>query len=114
MTLLYPKCRERHFPGGGSDGIIRESDGAHLSQLFVFLRPKLSMKSQVANDLQAYVMDMRTTSGTPLAYPEDDRIRCVACGHRCLIGEDKRGICKVRFVQNGELRVPWGYVAGLQ
>ncbi len=37
----------------------------------------------------------------------------MACGHRCLIGPVRRGICKVRFNQNGELRVPFGYVSGL-
>jgi pyruvate formate lyase activating enzyme len=41
-------------------------------------------------------------------------VRCVACGHRCLIREGKAGICRVRFNQGGELRVPGGYVAGLQ
>ncbi|MGD8604924.1 MAG: AmmeMemoRadiSam system radical SAM enzyme [Anaerolineales bacterium] len=45
---------------------------------------------------------------------EDDEIRCVACGHRCLIRPGRRGICQVRFNQDGELRVPWGYVAALQ
>jgi pyruvate formate lyase activating enzyme len=71
------------------------------------------MKLTVADPLQAYVLDMHTEVGT-LAHPEGDQIRCVACGHRCLIGEGKRGICKVRFVRDGQLRVPWGYVAGLQ
>lgn len=45
---------------------------------------------------------------------EGERIRCVACGHRCLIAPGRRGICKVRFHQDGELRVPYGYVAGAQ
>jgi pyruvate formate lyase activating enzyme len=71
------------------------------------------MKSQVANDVQAYFLDSQTVVGT-LYHCEDDRIRCVACGHRCLIGEGKRGICKVRFNQEGELKVPFGYVAALQ
>src|SRR5436305_1138107 len=71
------------------------------------------MPAQTANEIQAYFMDERTTVGT-LGFPEGDRIRCVACGHRCLIGEGKRGICKVRFNQNGELRVPFGYIAALQ
>jgi pyruvate formate lyase activating enzyme len=31
-----------------------------------------------------------------------------------LIREGRRGICQVRFNQNGKLYVPWGYVAGLQ
>src|SRR5438105_645084 len=71
------------------------------------------MKSQVADDIQAYVMDMRTVTGT-LWDKEGDFIRCVACSHSCLIGEGERGICKVRFNQQGELKVPFGYIAALQ
>lgn len=41
-------------------------------------------------------------------------LRCVACGHRCKIAPGKEGICKVRFNDNGVLKVPHGYVAGLQ
>lgn len=41
-------------------------------------------------------------------------VRCVACGHRCLIHEGRDGICKVRSNRQGTLRVPWGYVGGLQ
>ena len=71
------------------------------------------MKPQTANPTLADVLDQHTAVGS-LAYPEDDRIRCVACGHRCLIGVGKRGICKVRFSEHGQLKVPFGYVAGLQ
>src|SRR5208282_6581597 len=71
------------------------------------------MKTSAADEMQAYVMDMHTVVGT-LCETEDDRIRCVACGHRCLIGEGKRGICKVRYNEHGQLKVPFGYVAGLQ
>ena len=42
------------------------------------------------------------------------KIRCYACGHRCLIKDGGRGICKVRFNAGGVLRVPHGYVAALQ
>jgi len=41
------------------------------------------------------------------------RIECYACGHRCKIGEGKEGICKVRYVENNKLHVPWGYVSSL-
>lgn len=41
-------------------------------------------------------------------------VRCLACGHRCLIRLGKAGVCRVRFNQEGELRVPAGYVAGVQ
>ena len=40
-------------------------------------------------------------------------LKCYACGHRCVINEGKRGICKVRFNEGGRLRVPANYVAAL-
>jgi pyruvate formate lyase activating enzyme len=43
----------------------------------------------------------------------DKALKCFACGHRCLIKEGKRGICKVRFNEDGHLRVPVNYVAAL-
>jgi pyruvate formate lyase activating enzyme len=62
----------------------------------------------------ARLIDPRTREGTlwePLA---GRRVRCVACGHRCVIPPGQRGVCKVRHNPDGRLRVPWGYVAGLQ
>ena len=53
-----------------------------------------------------------TARGT-LVREEGGKLRCLACGHRCLLGEGKEGICRVRFVRDGELRVPWGYVASI-
>ena len=44
----------------------------------------------------------------------DKAVRCVACGHRCYLPVGKVGICKVRFNDDGILRVPRGYVAALQ
>lgn len=41
-------------------------------------------------------------------------VRCYACGHRCRIPPGKDGICRVRFNRDGELKVPWGYIAALQ
>jgi pyruvate formate lyase activating enzyme len=40
-------------------------------------------------------------------------VRCLACGHRCLIKPGRRGICQVRYNDNGVLKAPWGYVAAL-
>ena len=42
------------------------------------------------------------------------RVRCHACGHRCLIPPGQRGVCKVRWNEDGRLMVPGGYVAALQ
>src|ERR1041385_7013143 len=44
----------------------------------------------------------------------DGRLRCYACGHSCPLPEGAVGVCKVRFNENGRLRVPWGYVGGVQ
>jgi pyruvate formate lyase activating enzyme len=64
----------------------------------------------------AEVLDEMTAEGA-VALTEhlpDNSLRCFACGHRCLIKEGKRGICKVRFNEGGHLRVPVNYVAALQ
>jgi pyruvate formate lyase activating enzyme len=66
---------------------------------------------RVADEALAGALDRRTVPGT-LWRAEGDRVRCVACGHRCLIAPGRRGICKVRFNDAGQLRVPFGYVAG--
>ncbi len=63
----------------------------------------------------AEVLDEMTTEGVPevTEHLEQNALRCYACGHRCLIKEGKRGICKVRFNEAGHLRVPVNYVAAL-
>lgn len=66
----------------------------------------------VADESLAARLDRHTAVGE-LWHAEDGRIRCVACGHRCLIAEGRRGVCKVRFNAGGQLRVPFGYVAGV-
>src|SRR5262245_25247618 len=43
-----------------------------------------------------------------------DRVRCFACGHRCLIVPGFDGVCRVRFNDGGTLKVPYGYVGALQ
>src|SRR5947209_20516914 len=73
------------------------------------------MKTRVANESLADLMDRHSVVGAPeLWHAEGDRVRCLACGHRCLIGDGLRGICKVRYNEGGELKVPFGYVAALQ
>src|SRR3954467_12013928 len=63
----------------------------------------------------AEVLDEMTAEGAPevTEHLPDNSLRCFACGHRCLIHEGKRGICKVRFNEHGHLRVPTNYVAAL-
>ncbi|MBA3804881.1 MAG: hypothetical protein H0X14_04115, partial [Acidobacteria bacterium] len=61
----------------------------------------------------AEVIDELTREGaTELTeHLPDKDLRCYACGHRCLIKEGKRGICKVRYNEDGRLMVPTNYVA---
>ena len=68
-----------------------------------------------ANDSPlATVLDTLTVPGELYEKRPDGALTCYACGHRCLIKPGRRGICQVRFNQDGELRVPWGYVGALQ
>src|SRR5436309_8691269 len=63
----------------------------------------------------AEVLDEMTAEGAAelTEHLPGDALRCYACGHRCLINEGKRGICKVRYNEGGHLRVPMNYVAAL-
>src|SRR5436309_5782705 len=63
----------------------------------------------------AEVLDEMTAEGAAelTEHLPDHALRCYACGHRCLIKEGKRGICKVRYNEGGHLRVPINYVAAL-
>jgi len=62
----------------------------------------------------ADTLDQMTTEGELYEKLDDQKVRCVACGHRCIIFDGQRGICKVRFNRGGVLHVPYGYTSGLQ
>jgi len=60
------------------------------------------------------ILDDLTADGELFEALPEEAVRCLACAHRCLIRKGRRGICQVRFNRDGHLRVPWGYVSGLQ
>jgi pyruvate formate lyase activating enzyme len=62
----------------------------------------------------AEVLARFTSEGELYEKLPDRKLRCFACGHRCLIPEGQLGICKVRYNEGGALRVPFGYVGALQ
>lgn len=62
----------------------------------------------------AVLLDRRVREGELWEPLEGGKLRCFACGHRCVILPGQRGICKVRYNEGGRLLVPFGYVAGLQ
>ncbi|MFY9610304.1 MAG: AmmeMemoRadiSam system radical SAM enzyme [Blastocatellia bacterium] len=55
-----------------------------------------------------------TTEGVLGEKLEGDRVRCYACGHRCVILPGLDGICRVRFNDGGKLMAPSGYVGAIQ
>ncbi len=67
----------------------------------------------VAEPTPALHLARRTREGELYETLPSDRVRCVACGHRCLIPPGREGICRVRFNEGGVLKVPFGYVSGL-
>ncbi|HEX4054346.1 MAG TPA: AmmeMemoRadiSam system radical SAM enzyme [Tepidisphaeraceae bacterium] len=48
-----------------------------------------------------------------IQHEPENAVRCFACGHRCLVKPGRDGVCRVRFNDNGVLRVPYGYVGVL-
>lgn len=67
----------------------------------------------LVNNLQE-TLESLTTSGELLEKLDQGRVRCLACAHRCVIRPGKAGVCQVRSNRDGDLRVPFGYVAALQ
>jgi len=61
------------------------------------------------------VLEDYTMPATPELVRDEggDVLRCLACAHRCKLADGKAGVCRVRFNRNGEIRVPSGYVSGL-
>ncbi len=60
------------------------------------------------------MLNTRTREGEVYHRLERGWVQCHACGHDCRIPPGAVGVCKVRFNEGGGLRVPWGYVAGVQ
>ncbi len=58
------------------------------------------------------MLNQRTREGELFEKIDEERIRCLACGHLCPIPAGAKGVCKVRYNLDGRLMVPFGYVAG--
>lgn len=58
------------------------------------------------------ILDKLTREASLYDTLSDQKVQCKACAHRCKITDGHRGVCQVRFNQEGKLCVPWGYVAG--
>ena len=62
----------------------------------------------------AAALETRAADGLLVTKLPGDRVKCVACAHRCTILPGLDGICRVRGNRAGTLRVPRGYVGALQ
>ena len=62
------------------------------------------IKSEAAISLKELLYDNTRPAAGELVQRENGSLRCLACGHRCLIQEGRSGICQVRFNRGGELR----------
>src|SRR5256885_10257862 len=60
------------------------------------------------------ILETYTREGELYQRLENGRLRCFACGHRCVIFDGLDGICRVRFNRGGRLLVPHGYVGAVQ
>jgi pyruvate formate lyase activating enzyme len=68
----------------------------------------------VASQPLAQLLARHTREGDLYEKLAGGRVRCFACGHRCVVPPGRDGVCRVRFNEDGVLRVPYGYVAALQ
>ena len=70
--------------------------------------PVLSSRSSLDEELRK-----RTSSAELFERSSSDDLRCLACAHGCVFpkASGRTGACGVRFEREGELRVPFGYVA---
>ena len=94
----------------GAKGKLKQSPPCLLTGM-----EEMLVKPQELHTLPlAQLIDRMTEEGELYEKLPNNELRCYACGHRCLIRDDRRGICKVRFNKGGTLYVPWGYVAALQ
>ncbi len=59
-------------------------------------------------------IDQFTISAACVEKLPKQAVKCTACAHACTIQPGKRGLCRMRFNRNGDLRVPFGYVTALQ
>jgi len=60
------------------------------------------------------VLKNYTTEGELYEKLDGGRVRCYACGHRCVILSGLDGICRVRYNEGGTLMVPSGYAGAIQ
>ncbi len=72
----------------------------------------MALQSPEAIELKRLLHDM-SSAGSLYTRLDDNRLECYACGHLCKIAEGKEGVCRVRYQEDGVLRVPGGYVASL-
>jgi pyruvate formate lyase activating enzyme len=78
------------------------------------------MQQQIMNALNnpqvvamKQVLEQMTVEGELYDRLDDGRLHCYACGHECKIPPGRPGVCRVRFNDDGVLKVPGGYVNAL-
>jgi pyruvate formate lyase activating enzyme len=60
------------------------------------------------------VLKSYTAEGELFEKLDDGKVRCFACGHRCVVLPGLDGICRVRYNEGGTLMVPRGYAGAIQ
>lgn len=91
-------------------GSRRLSGMLKFSQRY-FIREHRIMETQLS---LKELLKTYATEGEIYEHLEGNRVRCYACGHRCVILPGLDGICRVRYNQDGRLMVPSGYVGAIQ
>lgn len=72
-----------------------------------------SGKSRGDSERLRELLDSMTEPAELFVEEEKGAVRCLACAHRCRLAPGKRGFCRIRFNEGGQLMTPWNYTAGV-
>ena len=96
--------------GGFTSAGTISCNGAAAPGLYVQQRTRGTASMATLGD----VLATRTRAGDVYERLDRDWVRCHACGHDCRIPQAPWASAKCASIEGGQLRVPWGYVGGVQ
>jgi pyruvate formate lyase activating enzyme len=65
-------------------------------------------RASIKNTLNQY-----TKEGVLYTKLDNNEVRCLSCGHKCRIINNREGVCKVRYNKDGILYVPHNYISAI-
>ena len=120
MSAALAQVRVAHARGEARGGDSGDAHGDYFRFIFAFPADRIKTKtgynrSEVSCPQGAVPAESPARHARGGLYEKlpEGRVRCFACGHRCLVPPGRDGVCRVRFNEGGILKVPFGYVGAV-